>query len=104
MRQMMRRVSLEFNALLEVNQIKLNLIRAVHQGGVCNEPVQEGRLTRTRLTGHKQMLRRPPSKSHRLQGSSAGPANWHHQFLATVTLPVVGFGRGNLLEWNLDLH
>ncbi len=57
MRNLMRRVSLEFNPLLEVNKINLNLIRAVPHGRIRNENMKQRRFTRSRFTRNENMLR-----------------------------------------------
>ena len=101
---MMRRIRFEFNALLEVDQIKLDLVRAVHQGRIRDEPVQKRRFAGARLAGHEQMLRRALAQPHRLQPPRAGPTDRHDQFLARVPRPVIALRRRDLLERHLDLH
>ena len=100
----MRRVRFEFDALLEVDQVELDLVGAVHQRRVRDEAVQERRLAGARLAATSKCCDVPLPKPHRLQPPRAGPADRHDQLLAAVAGPIVVFRRRDLLERHLDLH
>ena len=71
-----RGVGLELDALLEVDQVELDLVGAVAQGQVGDQHVQQGRLARAGLAGDQHVLRGAAAE---LRGAAAswprpGPA------------------------------
>ena len=102
MRQLHRRVDLEFDAFLEVDQVELELVGAVAQRSVGDQRVQHRRLARARLAGGEHVLRRALAELQVLQLGGAGAAQRNVDALAAVEGPVlVGLGRDEL-ERNLD--
>ena len=57
MRQFVRRIRFEFDALLEVDEVQFDFLRAVIKRQVCDERVHQCRLTGARLTGNEHVLR-----------------------------------------------
>ena len=53
-RQLERGVDLELDALLEVDQVELDLVGAVAEGRVGDQGVQQGRLARAGLAGDER--------------------------------------------------
>src|SRR4051812_4898179 len=102
--QVVRGVGLELDALLEVDEIKLDFLRAVNEGGVRDEAMQEGRLTGAGFAGHEQMLRSSFPQSHRLQTPRTSAADRHDELLTSIALPIFVFWRGNLLEGHFHFH
>ncbi len=75
MRKMVHRVGLEFNALLEVDEIKLNLIRRIPHRQIADQRVQQRRFTRTGLAGDQRVLRDAPAEAKGLHAGGAGAAD-----------------------------
>ena len=73
-RQLERGVDLELDALLEVDQVQLELVGAVAQRGVGDQGVQQRRLARARLAGDQHVLRRALAELEVLQLGGAGAA------------------------------
>jgi hypothetical protein len=102
MGQLHHGIDLELDALLEVDQVELELVGAVPQRAVGDQGVQHGRLARARLTGGEGVLRGPLAQLQVLQLGRAGAAQGDVASLAAVEAPVlVGLGRDEL-ERDLD--
>ena len=65
-----RRVRLELDALLEVDQVQLDLVRAVVQREVRDQRVQQRRLARAGLAGDEHVLRRALAERERSAAAS----------------------------------
>ena len=72
-----RGVGLELDALLEVDQVELDLVGAVAQGQVGDQHVQQGRLARAGLAGDQHVLRGALAELEVLQLRRAGAAERH---------------------------
>ena len=71
-RQLMRDVSLELDALLEVDQVELDLLGTVPQRQIRDDHVQQGRLARAGFAGDQRVLCDPASEPQVLQPDGAG--------------------------------
>ena len=71
-------VGLELDALLEVDQVQLDLVGAVAQGEVGDQGVQQRRFAGAGLAGDEHVLRRCPGRARRCcRLRRAGPAERH---------------------------
>ena len=77
MRQLGTGVGLELDALLEVDQIQLDLVGAVHQGQVGDQGVQQRRFARAGLAGDQHVLGRALAQLEALPLGGPGPAQRH---------------------------
>ena len=73
-RQLVRGVGLELDAFLEVDQVQLDLVRAVAQGHVGDQGVQQRRLAGAGLAGDEHVLRGAPAELEVLELGGAGAA------------------------------
>ncbi len=76
-RQLVRGVGLELDALLEVDQVQLDLVGAVPQRQVRDQRVQQRRFARAGLAGDQHVLRGALAEPQALQLRRAGPAERH---------------------------
>ena len=88
MGQLERRVDLELDAFLEVDQVELELVGAVPQRGVGDQGVEQGRLARARLAGDQDVLRRPLAELEVLELGGPGAAERDVDPGAAVERPV----------------
>ena len=101
-RQLVRRVDLELDALLEVDQVEIDLVGTVVQGEVGDERVHQGRLARTGATGEQDVLGRALPELEVLPLGRARLAERHVDPGPAVLGPQGVVGRGDELEG--DLH
>ena len=92
-RQAVAGVGLEFHALLEVDQVELDLVGAVAQGEVGDQDVQQGRFARAGLAGDEHVLRRALAQVEVLEFHGAGAAQGHVDAAAAVGGPPLGSAR-----------
>jgi hypothetical protein len=76
-RQVMRGVGLELDALLEIHEVELDLVRAVPQRQVRDEHVQHRGLAGAGLAGNQRVLVRALTQRQVLQPRGPGPAQRH---------------------------
>ena len=100
-RQVFRGITLEFDALLEVHQIELDLIRDCTTREVGDDDVKQGGLARTGLAGDQHVLAGALADGEHLEFLRTGAADRHPQFLAGIGVPELPFRRRDLRERNL---
>ena len=83
----MRGVGLELDALLEVDQVELELVGAVPQRRVGDQRVQQRRLAGAGLAGDQDVLRGPLAEPEVLELGGAGAAERHVDAVAAVARP-----------------
>ena len=76
-RQLVRRVDLELDPLLEVDQVEIDLVGAVVQGEVGDQGVHQRRLARAGAAGDQDVLRRAMPEREVLPLGRAGLAERH---------------------------
>ena len=86
-RQLAGGVGLELDALLEVDEVELDLIGAVVQRGIGDERVQQRRFAGARFAGDEHVLRRAHAEAQRLQLLGAGAADGDDQLAGAVVGP-----------------
>ena len=100
--QLVDGVGLELDALLEVDQVELDLLRAVPEGDVGDQGVEQRRLTGAGLAGDQDVLRRALAELEVLELGGAGAAEGDVDPGPAVGRPVLVGGRRDDLEWDLD--
>src|SRR5262249_50107451 len=96
-------IGLELDAFLEVDQVKLDLVRPVMQCEIGNESVQQCGLARPRLTGDQRMLGSSETEMEVLPFGGAGPSERHAQAAAAVGRPPLLARRLDESEIDFDL-
>ncbi len=66
MGKLVRRVGLELDALLEVDQVELDFVRAVPEGEIGDQHVQQGGLSGAGLARDQHVLRSTPAETQLL--------------------------------------
>ena len=97
-RQFFVGVAFEFHALLEVDQIELDLIRAAGQRQIGDDHMEEGGFPRPGFPGKQGVLAGALADGQHLVFDRAGPADRDAEFVGGVSLPVVLRHRRNLGE------
>ena len=72
-RQLVGRVHLELDALLEVDQVEVDLVRAVVEGDVGDQGVHQRRLARAGAAGEQDVLRGPLAQARGADAWSRPP-------------------------------
>ena len=101
-RQVVGRVDLELDPLLEVDQVELDLVGAVVQGDVDDQGMEQRRLARAGPTGDEDVLRRPLAQGEVLPLGRARLAEREVDPGPAVELPPGVRARGDELEGDLD--
>ena len=96
------RVALEFDALLEVDEVELDLCGAEMERKIGDEDVEQCGFSGTRFTGQKCVLSGAVSERKELLFGGASPANWDAQFEGGGARPDGILGRGDLAERDLN--
>src|SRR5262245_2637753 len=94
----MGRIDLEFDPLLEVDQVEVDLVGAVVQGEVGDQSVHQGRLARAGAPGDQGMLRRSMAEREMLALGGARLTERDINAIAAVVCPVGAPGRTDELE------
>ena len=94
------RVSFKLDALLEVDEIKLNFVRAVVQREIGDEDVHERRFAGTGFAGNEHVLRGSSPEPHVLQLGGSRPAERDVDTGPAVVLPQ--FLRGDAVEGHFN--
>ena len=100
--QPLRGIRLELNPFLEVDQIKLDLVRRVVERGVRDECMQQRRLARTSLPRDENVLRRSLAEPQMLQLGRPGATNGDVESRAGTRCPIGFRRRHDSLEWHFD--
>src|SRR5262249_35076796 len=100
--QVMRRVDLELDALLEVDQVQVDLVGAVAQREVRDQGVHQRRFARAGAARDQDVLRGPLPQRQVLTLRGAGLAESHINPRAAVPGPPGVLGRRDELEG--DFH
>jgi len=95
-------IGLELDPLLEVDQVELDLVRAVAEGHVGDQDVQQGRLARPRLPRNQHVLGRPLAELEVLELGHAGAPQRHVDPPRALGRPPLVRLRGDPLEGELD--
>ena len=95
-------VDLELDALLEVDQVEVDLVGAVVQGEVGDQGVHQGRLARAGATGDQHVLRGALPEREVLPLGGAGLAERNVDPGAAVAGPVGAARRADEIERHLD--
>ena len=98
MGQAVRGVALELDALLEIHQVELHLLRAAPQGQVGDDDVEQGGFAGAGLAGDQRVLAGALADGEILQLGRAGAADRHAQFAGGVLAPDLGLRRGDVRE------
>ena len=101
-RQLVVVVDLELDPLLEVDEIKLNFIRAVGEREIRDQRVHHRRLARAGLAGDEDMLARSLAELHVLHLLGAGGAERHVDAAGRAPRPPPIFCGGDAVEGDLD--
>ena len=83
-RQMLRGVALELDALFEVDEVELDLLGAAGEREVGDDDVEEGRFARTGFAGKERVLARALADGEILEFRRAGAADGDAQFVGGV--------------------
>ena len=95
-------IRLEFHALLEVDQVELDLVRTVPERKVGDEHVQQRGLSGAGLARDQRMLVGALPQRQVLKSRGAGPPQRHPDHRCRVGLPAPILARGDDLEGHLD--
>ena len=87
MGQLLGGIALEFHALLEVNEVELDLVRAARQREVGDDDVEQGGLAGTGLACEQRMLARAFADGQVLQLGGTGAADGNAQLVGGVICP-----------------
>ncbi len=101
-RQRLRDIHLEFDALLEVDEVELDFVRAVPQGQVRNDDVQQVRLARTGFAGDQGVLSQTAAETQMLQAHRAGVSERNGDLVAGVGGPQLRGGRHDRVKRQFD--
>ena len=101
-RQLVRRVDLELDPLLEVDQVEVDLVGAVVEGEVGDQRVHQRRLTRAGAPGDQDVLRRAMPEHEMLPLGRAGLAQGDIDAGAAVLGPPGAGRRADEFERDLD--
>ena len=85
--QVVRGVGLELHALLEVDQVELDLVGAVPQRQVGDEHVQQRGLARAGLPGDEHVLRHAAAEREPLESRRAAAAHRHRHVVGRIGRP-----------------
>src|SRR5205085_3693033 len=77
MRQPVRSVALELHALLEIDEIELDLLRTAPQGEICDDGMEERRFSGTGFSSDQHVLPRAFADGEILQLGRARAADRH---------------------------
>ena len=100
--QAARSVGLEFDALLEVHQPELHLVRRIPERGVHDQRVQERALARARLAGDERVLAGALAERHVLQPVGAAAPERYAEILGGRERPAFVGPRRDRGEGHLD--
>ena len=95
-------VAFEFDALLEIHEVKLDLLRAARQREVGDDDVEQRGFAGPGLAGDKRVLARAFADGEVLQFGRAGAADGHAQFLVVSSVHNSASGGRDLGERHLD--
>ena len=102
-RQAVRGVALELDALLEVDQVELDLLRAAPQRQVGDDDVEQGGLAGAGLAGDQRVLARALADGEVLELGRAGAADRRRAARSVVSLaPDLAPARRDVREGHLD--
>src|SRR5260221_1647293 len=98
----MSRVAFELDALLEVHEVKLDLLRAAPQRQVRDEHVKEGRFSGAGFSGNERVLACSLADGEVLQLGRAGTPDRHAQFFRSFDGPTFALAGGDLGKGDFD--
>ena len=95
-------VTLEFDTLLEVDEIEFDLVRTAPKREIGDHHMEEGRFSRTGFAGDQRVLAGPLPYREILHFGRTGAANGNAKLFGGFLFPDFVFGRGYFFERHFD--